>query len=84
MIDRNSAAAPLDDGFAALESAFLPGKTSEHRIQTDLTFWLVFAVFAGFFLDNTARRHQHLVWQLQAGDVTGGFFVVYRLATDKG
>ena len=55
MIDRNSAAAPLDEVFAALESAFLPGKTSEKHIQTDLTYWLVFAVFAGVFLDNTAR-----------------------------
>ena len=38
-----------------LRPALLPGKTSEKRIQTDLTFWLFFAVFAGFFLDNTAR-----------------------------
>ena len=38
-----------------LRPALLPGKTTEHRIQIDLTFWLVFAVFAGAFLDNTAR-----------------------------
>ena len=84
MIDRNSATAPLDGGFAALESTFLPGKASENRIQTDLTFWLVFAVIAGAFLDNTARGDRHLVWQLQAVGVTGGFFIVCRLATDKG
>ena len=67
-----------------LRPALLPGKTSEHRIQIDLTFWLVFAVFAGVFHDNTAKRHQRLIWSLRPAGVTGGFLIIYRLADDKG